>query len=107
MAKHLDLKDILHRVVESLDLNPMHRAELHDAIDIHDDPAAQAAKDAEKNDERDAQVKELEEKLAALRPAPAPEPATPDVSRETDSKTLPANAKPAPVPPAFSSSSSA
>jgi hypothetical protein len=73
MAKHLDLKDILHRVVESLDLNPMHRAELHDAIDIHDDPAAQAAKDAEANDERDAQVAELEKKLAELRPAPAAE----------------------------------
>lgn len=72
MANHMDLKDILHRIIDAVDLNPSHRAELHDALDIHDDPTAQAAKDAEKNDERDAEVKELEARLAALRPAPAP-----------------------------------
>jgi hypothetical protein len=81
--RHLDLKDILHKIVEHLDLSPADRAALHESVQLHDDPAAQAEKDRGDDAEREAKRAALQAELDALEPAPAPA-APADVSRETD-----------------------
>ena len=73
---HRTLKDILHELINAVDLNADHRTGLHEAVDIHDDPAAQAAKDEQQQAAIDAEAAELQARLDALharqRPA-APE----------------------------------
>lgn len=72
---HRSLKDILHELVDAVDLNANHRADLHEAVDIHDDPEAQRAKDEEKADELDQQEADLQAKLDALKASRAPKAA--------------------------------
>lgn len=72
---HRTLKDILHELLDAVDLAPGHRAELHEAVDIHDDPAAQREKDQEKSAEWDAEAADLQAKLDAINARRAPTPA--------------------------------
>lgn len=73
-----DLKDILHELVDAADLSPAHRQSLHDDVDVHDDPEAQAAREQEHHEELDAEAAELEAKLAELNKRRGVAPATAD-----------------------------
>ena len=63
------LKSVLHEIAEHLDLGADHRARLHEDIELHDDPAAQAEKAKGQDDERAAKIAELKAQLAELDPA--------------------------------------
>jgi hypothetical protein len=101
--KHLNLKDILHKIVEHLDLSPADREDLHESVEIHDDPEAQAAKDRGHDEERAKRVADLRAQLADLEPDPAPTrvdappvPEVPAVAPDTD--TLPRRSPGATLP---------
>lgn len=66
---NVTLKSVLHEIAEHLDLSADHLAQLHEDIELHDDPAAQAEKAKGADDERAAKVAELKAQLAALEPA--------------------------------------
>jgi hypothetical protein len=69
------LKDVLHEIVEHLDLDANHKARLQEDVDLHDDPQAQAEKEKGDTAERAAKRAELQAQLDALQPEPTPVPA--------------------------------
>lgn len=84
---HRTLKDILHELVDAVDLAPNHRGDLHEAVDIHDDPAAQREKDQEKASEWDAEAADLQAKLDAINARRGPAPADKNWSSNTPAQT--------------------
>lgn len=62
------LKDVLHEIVDHLDLSELHRSRLHEDVDLHDDPQAQEEKAKGTQAERDAKRAELQAQLDALSP---------------------------------------
>jgi hypothetical protein len=72
MPAEITLKTILHKIADHLDLNQRHREELHEAIELHDDPEAQAEKARGDAATRDARRAELQAQLDELAdPVPA------------------------------------
>lgn len=102
MAKtdHLDLKGILHKIVDHLDLSPADRIDLHDSVQIHDDPAAQAEKDRGASEERAAKIAALKEELADLEPDEVPASKAP-VETEDQPSVVPAPKVTDPASPFF------
>lgn len=60
------LKTVLHEIVDHLDLSAAHRDRLHEDVELHDDPQAQAEKAKGDEDERAAKRAELQAQLDAL-----------------------------------------
>jgi hypothetical protein len=76
------LKSVLHEIVNHLDLNLAHRVRLHEDVDLHDDPEAQAEKAKGSAADRAAKRAALQAELDELEPEPSPPVQASDVRTE-------------------------